>query len=131
MQEHTHVPFSKRWAQNVMYMFFFHTCSTTIHLMVVSIDQPLILVSKILVFPWTQENIWQILLPLAGKFGSHWHNHTPIHQRCNNAYLRKWCTQQGRGNWYSWRRLSDKHCKENQQSVSPHNLLYIVYIVYI
>lgn len=101
-----------------MYRFFFHICSTIVFLMFVSIDQ--LLMFKILVFLRTQENIWPILLPLAGKFGSHWHNHTPAHRRCNSVGLHKWCTQQGRGNWCSWRHLSDKHCKENQQSLSPH-----------
>lgn len=119
MQEHTQVPFSNRWAQNVIYRFFFHICSTTAFLMFASIDQ--LLMFKILVFSWTQENIGPVLLPLAGKFGSHWHNHTPVHQRCSSVCLHKWCTQQDRGNWCSWRRLSYKHCKENQQSASPHN----------
>lgn len=109
-----------------MYRFFFHICSATVFLMFVSIDQ--LLMFKILVFSWTQKkknNIWPILLPLAGKFGSHWHNHTPVHQRCNNVCLHKWCRQQGRGSWCSWRRLSYKHCKENQ----PNQYLFIIAVI--
>lgn len=109
-----------------MYRFFFHICSTAVFLMFVYKDQ--LLMFKTLVFLRTQENIWPIHLPLAGKFGSHWHNHTPTHQRCNNVGLHKWCTQQGRGSWCSWRHLSDKRCKESQQSVSLHNGSLLLHI---
>lgn len=100
-----------------MYMFFFHICSSTVFLMFVSLEQ--LLMFKMLAFSRTQENIWPLLLPWAGKFGSHWHNHTPVHRRCNNVGLHKWCRQQGRGNWCSWRHLSDKHYKENQPNQCP------------